>query len=60
MVTEQGERKRQYMMKSESARLETRKNSYQIRVAKKWNGIPDWVKEKDSVNALKNVQGRMS
>ena len=55
MMTEQGEKRRQYVMKTEAARLETRKNSYRIRVAKKWNEIPEWVKEKDSVNSFKNA-----
>ena len=55
MMTEEGERRKQFVMKSESARLETRKNSYRIRVAKEWNEMPEWVKEKDSVNAFKNA-----
>ena len=42
-------------MKTEAARIETRRNSYRIRVAKKWNEIPEWVKEKDSVNSFKNA-----
>ena len=55
MMTDEGERRRQYVMKCESARLETRKNSYRIRVAKEWNKLPEWVKDKDSVNAFKNA-----
>ena len=60
MVTDEGERRRQYVMKSESARLESRKNSYRLRVAKEWNKIPEWVKEKDSVNAFKNAYDEWS
>ena len=55
MVTEEGERRRQFVMKGESARLEARRNSYRIRVSKEWNEIPEWVKEKNSVNAFKNA-----
>ena len=55
LITEEGEKRRKFVMKSETARLETRKNSYRIRVAKLWNEIPDWVKEKESVNAFKNA-----
>ena len=54
-VTEEGEKRRQYVMKTEAARLKTRKNSYRIRVAKEWNKIPEWVKEKESVNSFKNA-----
>ena len=60
MVTDEGERRRQYVMKSESARLESRKNSYRLRVAKEWNKIPEWVKEKDSVNTFKNAYDEWS
>ena len=42
-------------MKGETARLETRKNSYRLRVAREWNQLPEWVKEKGSVNAFKNA-----
>ena len=55
VVTDEGERRRENVMKSEAARLETRRNSYRVRVVKKWNEIPDWVKEKTSVNAFKNA-----
>ena len=55
IMTDEGEKRRQYVMKTEAARLETRRHSYRLRVAKKWNEIPEWVKEKDSVNAFKNA-----
>ena len=42
-------------MKGKTARLEIRRNFYNVRVVKNWNEIPDWVKEKKSVNAFKNA-----
>ena len=42
-------------MKGESARLEIRRNFYNVRVVKNWNEIPEWIKEKESVNAFKNA-----
>ena len=39
----------------ENVRLETRKNFFNIRVAKEWNRIPDSVKQQQSVNAFKNA-----
>ena len=35
VVTDEGERRRENVMKSEAARLETRRNSYRVRVVKK-------------------------
>ena len=55
IVTEEGEKRRQHVMKGEAARLEVRQNFYNVRVMKCWNEIPDWVKEKQSVNAFKNA-----
>ena len=55
VITEEGEKRRQFVMKGETARLETRKNFYSVRISKEWNEIPDWVKEKQSVNAFKNA-----
>ena len=55
VITEEGEKRRKFVMKGETARLETRKNFYSVRISKEWNEIPDWVKEKQSVNAFKNA-----
>ena len=55
VVTEDGEKRRQFVMKGETARLDTRKYFYTVRITKEWNRIPDWVKEKQSVNAFKNA-----
>ena len=42
----------------ESARLEVRKNFFNVRAAKAWNDIPQTVKEQTSVNAFKNAYDR--
>ena len=52
-MTNDGEKRRQFVMKGEMARLETRKNLYSVRIVNEWNELPDWVKE-ESVNAFKN------
>ena len=45
----------QYETLWETARLETRKNFYGVKITNELNEIPDWVKEKESVNASKNA-----
>ena len=57
-VTEEGVRKKAHVLKMESARLEVRKNFYNVRAAKAWNDIPQSVKEQTSVNAFKNAYDR--
>ena len=42
-------------MRVEAARLEIRKNFYNVRAAKTWNQIPDEVREKKTVNGFKNA-----
>ena len=54
-VTDEGVKKKMHVLRIESARLEVRKNFFNIRAAKSWNGIPQSVKEKTSVNAFKNA-----
>ena len=54
-VTEGGERRRSDILMVETARLEIRKNFFNIRAAKAWNDIPEKVKEQNSVNAFKNA-----
>ena len=54
-VTNEGTKRRPHVMKGERARLEIRRNFYNVRVVNKWNAIPDWVKEKESVNSFKNA-----
>ena len=55
VVTDEGEKRRKHVMKGEAARLEVRRNFYSVRITKEWNEIPDWVKEKESVNSFKNA-----
>ena len=57
-VTEEGVKKKPHVLKMESARLEVRKNFYNVRAAKAWNEIPQTVKEQTSVNAFKNAYDR--
>ena len=54
-VTEEGERRRENVLKEEAARLEVRRNSYTVRAAKIWNKIPEKVREQKSTNAFKNA-----
>ena len=54
-VTEEGERRRSDMLVVEKARLEIRKNFFNIRAAKAWNEIPEEVKNQGSINAFKNA-----
>ena len=52
-ITEEGETRRKNVLKIEKARLDIRKNSYMVRAAHVWNGIPDDVREKKTVNGFK-------
>ena len=54
-ITEEGERRRSDILIVEAARLEIRKNCFNVRAAKSWNDIPEEVKEMRSVNAFKNA-----
>ena len=54
-ITEDGERRKSNVLREEKARLEVRKNSYNVRAARIWNKIPESVREKTSVNSFKNA-----
>ena len=54
-MTDEGAVRRENVMHMESVRLETRKNFFNVRVAKEWNRIPDRVKNQQSINAFKNA-----
>ena len=54
-ITNEGPSRRPNVIHLENVRLETRKNFFNIRVAKEWNRIPDSVKQQQSVNAFKNA-----
>ena len=53
VITEEGERRRKNVLKVETARLEIRKNFFNIRAANIWNKIPDEIREKKTVNGFK-------
>ena len=53
-VTEEGEERRENVLREEAARLEVRRNFFNVRAAKAWNQIPDKVKNQKSVNAFKS------
>ena len=54
-VTEEGEaEKRTDVLKRERARLDVRANFFTVRVVKRWNALPENVKNSRSVNAAKN------
>ena len=57
-VTEEGVKKKAHVLRTEQARLEVRKNFFNVRAARTWNDIPQDVKEKTSVNAFKNAYDR--
>ena len=54
-ITEEGERRRSDILMVEAARLDIRRNFFNIRAAKAWNDIPEEVKAQRSVNAFKNA-----
>ena len=54
-VVEQGAKRRSNVLKVEKARLEVRRNAYNVRAAVAWNQIPDEVREMKSVNGFKNA-----
>ena len=50
-----GERTRkENVLNQEKANLEIRRNFYTVRVASKWNSLPEKVKTQQSLNAFKN------
>ena len=55
VITEEGERRKKNVLKVETARLEIRKNFFNVRAANIWNKIPDEVREKKSVNGFKTA-----
>ena len=52
-ISEEGEVRRNNVLRVETARLEIRKNFFNVRAAGVWNGIPDEVREKKTVNGFK-------
>ena len=54
-ITEKGEVRRENVLMEEAARLEVRRNFFNVRAAKTWNGIPDKVRNQTSINAFKTA-----
>ena len=54
-MTGDGCRRIEDVLKIEGARLEIRKNSFNVRAAKQWNDIPESVPNQTSINAFKNA-----
>lgn len=57
-VTDSGVEKKLHILEQENARLEVRKNFFNVRIAKEWNDIPEEVKRQKSVNAFKGAYDR--
>ena len=54
MVGEGGQvERREYVLEGERFHLELRRNFFNVRVVKVWNGLPDYVKQAFNVNAFK-------
>ena len=53
IIDEEGERRRENVLRVETARLEVRKNYFNVRAADVWNNVPDAVREKKTVNGFK-------
>ena len=55
LVGEEGETRRENVLEMERCNLEVRKNFFVVRAAKKWNELPDEVKNAPSTNSFKNA-----
>ena len=54
-ITTEGEIRKENVLFMEHVRLEIRKNSFNVRVIRKWNSLPEEVKSVKSLNAFKNA-----
>ena len=54
-ITDDGEVRRKNVLVEEAARLEVRRNYFNVRAAKTWNSIPDKVRNQTSVNGFKSA-----
>ena len=57
-ATDEEVRKKENVLQTEAARLEIRRNFYNVRATKTWNAIPEIVKNQTSVSAFKNAYYR--
>ena len=53
-ITEEGEENRSDVIYKGCVRLDARKFFFAERVAQKWNGLPDSLRNQKSINAFKN------
>ena len=58
MITEEGEKRKKLVLQQERARLDVRKHFFTVRVVKKWNELPEEVKNQTSINGFKNSYDR--
>ena len=54
-VSEEGEERREWVLRVPRANLEIRRNFFTVRAAKAWNEVPDRVKNQRTVNAFKTA-----
>ena len=54
-ITTEGELRKTDVLYMGNVRLEVRKNSFNVRVIRKWNALPEEVKNAKSLNAFKNA-----
>ena len=54
-VSEEGEERREWVLRVERTNLEIRWNFFTIRAAKTWNTVPDQVKSRKTVNSFKTA-----
>ena len=59
-VSEEGQIRRNDKLFRGHARLESRSNFFCQRVVKKWNALPDAIRNQESLNAFKNAYDRWS
>ena len=55
VIDEDGEKRKENVLRVETTRLEIRKNFNNVRAAKTWNQIPDEVRKKKTANGFKNA-----
>ena len=57
-IQDEGERRKEWVIKVERANLEPRRNFFTIRAAKEWNALPDEIKRSPTLNSFKNNYDR--
>ena len=58
MITEEGEKRKELVLQQKRARLDVRKHFFTVRAVKKWNELPETVKNQTSINGFKNSYDR--